>query len=57
MNPIPITCPHCNHHMEYWTQNDTVYCTSCKESIPVEPCTEKLEVDTPAEEGEDDTVI
>jgi tRNA(Ile2) C34 agmatinyltransferase TiaS len=42
MKPVKIKCPECNHSMEYWTQNDFIFCTKCKAKIDVEPCEEEL---------------
>ncbi len=53
MKTISINCPHCNHHMEYWTINDAISCTICGKRIPVEPCEEMLDLEL-AEEGEED---
>ncbi len=43
MQPIQISCPHCNHPLEYWTKNNYINCPKCKDSIPVEPCEEPLD--------------
>jgi tRNA(Ile2) C34 agmatinyltransferase TiaS len=45
MKPVKIKCPECNHSMEYWTQNDFIFCTKCKAKIDVEPCKEELTED------------
>jgi tRNA(Ile2) C34 agmatinyltransferase TiaS len=50
MKPVKIKCPECNHSMEYWTQNDFIFCTKCKTKIDVEPCEEELT------EGEEEVI-
>lgn len=33
-----INCPECNLKIEYWTKNNFIECTKCKNIIKVEPC-------------------
>jgi DNA-directed RNA polymerase subunit RPC12/RpoP len=48
MKFININCPECGLEIEYWTKNDFIECTKCKNKIKVEPCEdieEKIEED------------
>ncbi|NLL02486.1 MAG: hypothetical protein GX265_05665 [Mollicutes bacterium] len=38
MKTIKINCPECGLNIEYWTKNDFIECTKCKNKIKVEPC-------------------
>lgn len=42
MKTIKINCPECNLNIEYWTKNDFIECTKCKNKIKVEPCEEEI---------------
>lgn len=35
-------CPECNLLIEYWTKNNFIECTQCKNQIKVEPCEEEI---------------
>ena len=37
-----INCPDCGLNIEYWTKNNFIECTKCKNKIKVEPCEEEI---------------
>lgn len=37
-----INCPECGLNIEYWTKNNFIECTKCKNNIKVEPCEEEI---------------
>jgi peptide subunit release factor 1 (eRF1) len=45
-----INCPECGLNIEYWTKNNFIECTKCKNKIKVEPC--KDIVDEVIDDGE-----
>ena len=48
MKFININCPKCGLEIEYWTKNNVIECTKCKNKIKVEPC----EIEDETIEGE-----
>ena len=37
------TCIKCGLNMEYWTKNNIINCTKCREILTVEPCVDESE--------------
>lgn len=45
-----INCPECGLNIEYWTKNNFIECTKCKNKIKVEPCVEDEIIEDEIEE-------